>query len=364
MPDAYALGLIGYPLEHSLSPRLHHAALAALGAPGEYRLYPLPPVPEGLAQLARLLDRLRRGELHGLNVTIPHKQNVIGLLDDLSPAAAAIGAVNTITLQEGCLCGENTDAPGFLADLAQLVGKPQASGLERNALVLGAGGSARAVVYALLHAGWRVVVAARRLAQARELVSSFQLSVISDQSSVISNQSSVVSDQLSVISDQSSVISDQSSVSSGRSSVVDGQSSLVGRPSSMVDGRTSDVGRPSSAVKLDASVLAALEFPIHLLVNATPLGMWPQVEGNPWPAGVALPAGAAVYDLVYNPPETALVKAARAGGLAARTGLGMLVEQAALALERWTGRDVPRQPMWEAVPEFVVGGLSENEGEQ
>ena len=128
----------------------------------------------------------------------------------------------------------------------------------------------------------------------------------------------------------------------------------------MVDRQWSISNQQLTALTLDASGLQALHSRVHLVVNATPVGMWPHVEGNPWPGDVALPPQAVVYDLVYNPPETALVRAARSAGLAARSGLGMLVEQAALALERWTGLPVPRQPMWEAVPEFANPDTSTN----
>jgi len=87
----------------------------------------------------------------------------------------------------------------------------------------------------------------------------------------------------------------------------------------------------------------------NLLVNTTPLGMSPDDESSPWPAQVPFPGGAAVYDLVYNPRETRLVREARAAGLPATTGLGMLIEQAALAFEIWTGRNPPREILWQAV---------------
>ena len=112
-----ALGLIGYPLGHSLSPQLHNAALKAMDIAGEYHLHPIPPLPEGRADLDALLDRLVSGEIHGLNVTIPHKQTVIPLLDELTASARSIGAVNTIFLRDGKLTGHNTDAPGFLGGL-------------------------------------------------------------------------------------------------------------------------------------------------------------------------------------------------------------------------------------------------------
>jgi shikimate dehydrogenase len=225
----------------------------------------------------------------------------MSFLEDISPAAHAIGAVNTITLRGGRLRGDNTDAPGFLADLAQLGGL-HGDDSEKQALILGAGGSARAVAYGLLEAGWQVVVAARRLEQARGLVNSIQYSRVGDQLSVVDRRPLMYA---------------------------------------------------LTAVTLDACGLGGLESPVHLVVNTTPVGMWPYVERNPWPESLELPQGAAVYDLVYNPPETRLLQAAHAGAHPARGGLGMLIEQAALALEHWTGLVVPRQPMWAAVPEFV-----------
>ncbi|CAG0971572.1 partial Shikimate dehydrogenase (NADP(+)), partial [Anaerolineae bacterium] len=111
----YQLGLIGHLLGHSLSPKIHTAALNACNLQGTYSLFPVHP---GDKQgLKDLLARVRAGELHGLNVTIPHKQNVIELMDGLTPTAQAIGAVNTIYLREDKLIGGNTDAPGFLSDL-------------------------------------------------------------------------------------------------------------------------------------------------------------------------------------------------------------------------------------------------------
>jgi shikimate dehydrogenase len=280
-PPFFALGLIGYPLGHSLSPQLHHAALAAMGLPGEYRLYPVEPLPQGQAVLAQLVGRLRSGELHGLNVTIPHKQAVLPLLDELSPAAQAIGAANTLFLRNGRLLGENTDAPGFLADLQARLGAylPKRGG---RVLLLGAGGSARAVAYALAGAGWQVQLAARRQAQAAGLAQSL---------------------------------------------------ATAGLPGALSAGELSQAGLAAS-------------LPVNLIVNATPLGMSPHPAASPWPAGLAFPAGAALYDLVYNPRETLLVRQAQAAGLAAASGLGMLVEQAALALEHWTGRAVERAAMY------------------
>lgn len=111
----FRLGLIGYPLSHSLSPQIHTAALKSCGLAGDYSLFPI--LPEDKQELHDLLTRLRTGELHGLNVTVPHKQTVIEFLDELTPTAQAIGAVNTIYLRDNKLIGDNTDAAGFSSDL-------------------------------------------------------------------------------------------------------------------------------------------------------------------------------------------------------------------------------------------------------
>jgi shikimate dehydrogenase len=268
------LGLIGYPLSHSLSPAIHTAALRASGLAGSYSLFPVRPH-DGQA-LINLLGRVRSGELNGLNVTLPHKQNVVPLLDAMTPAARSIGAVNTIFMQQDQLMGDNTDAPGFLADLLKFAGSILSSSHpQRPALVLGAGGSALAVVYALINAGWDISIFARREAQARRLA-------------IVLGQ-----DKIKVIN------------------------------------------------------FADLEQqPFDLLVNTTPVGMAPAVDSSPWE--YAFPSGAVVYDLVYNPRETRLVHEASAAGLPATTGLGMLVEQASLAFEIWTGWQPPRETLFEA----------------
>ena len=165
------LGLIGYPLGHSLSPVIQTAAFQSCRLEGDYSLFPIRP--DDRPGLKDLLDRARMGELQGFNVTIPHKQNVIEFLDELTPTAEAIGAVNTIYLQGQKLIGENTDAPGFLSDLKRFLATETERHRDLTALVLGAGGSARAVVYALIRDGWEVTIAARRMEQAQQLVQSF-----------------------------------------------------------------------------------------------------------------------------------------------------------------------------------------------
>jgi len=104
-----------------------------------------------------------------------------------------------------------------------------------------------------------------------------------------------------------------------------------------------------ASIEYDPAALHSLPPGLTLIVNATPVGMSPHVESSPWPESLPFPEHAAVYDLVYNPRQTKLVADARVAGLPATTGLGMLVEQAALAFEIWTGCNIPREPLFSAV---------------
>jgi len=271
------LGLVGYPLDHSLSPIIHSAALKACGLDGDYSLFPIEP--DDVRGLKKILARVRTGELQGLNVTIPHKQQVIQLLDELTPEAGTIGAVNTIYAQEGRLTGDNTDAPGFLTDLDRFLGRiPSGIKEQKSALVLGAGGSARAVVYALINNGWEVTIAARRIDQAKALASLFN---------------------------------------------------------------------HAEAIELNHVSLRVFQY--CLIINTTPVGMAPNMDQSPLPEETSLPSEIFVYDLVYNPRETKLVRDARLRGLHAVTGLGMLIEQAALAFEIWTGYHPPRDILFQSI---------------
>jgi shikimate dehydrogenase len=272
----WVLGLTGFPLDHSLSPMLHNAALKALGLQGEYRLYPIRG--DDVSGLRALLKSLRSGAVHGLNVTIPHKKTILPLLDELTPLARAVGAVNTISLQYGRLSGENTDVGGFLHDLDRCIAGQTAG----EALVLGAGGASRAVSYALLSRGWEVVVAARNPGQAEHLAASMK--------------------------------------------------KYLKKP--LIQSTT-----------LDAQSLEEFTDRANLLVNTTPLGMHPYEDLSPWPDELPLPSGAVLYDLIYNPRETLLMRRAQDAGLAAFSGLGMLLEQAALSFSIWTGEPPPREEM-------------------
>ena len=273
------LGLIGYPVSHSLSPKIQNAALKASGLEGEYSLYPI--APDDMPALKALLERVRSGEMTGFNVTIPHKQNVIPFMDELTPTAQAIGAVNVIYMRGNKLIGDNTDAFGFLKDLHRFISQNQFEIVDqKSAIVLGTGGSARSVVYALLHDGWHVTIAARRFEQAQQLASQFEGAI---------------------------------------------------------------------PTELNAQTFQPANF--QLIVNSTPLGMTPNVDQSPLPENIALLKNTKIYDLVYNPRETKLVRDARAQGLSATTGLGMLIEQAALGFELWTGHKPPKDVLYTSVVE-------------
>ncbi|MGO9322632.1 MAG: shikimate dehydrogenase [Solirubrobacteraceae bacterium] len=139
------LGVLGWPVAHSRSPAIHNAALAALGMQGwRYQRLPVPP-----ALFAETTRALGCSGFRGANVTIPHKHAALALATHASPAAREIGAANTLTFADGTIAAENTDAPGLIAALDRLTDMPA----HPRALVLGAGGSARAVVWALREAG-------------------------------------------------------------------------------------------------------------------------------------------------------------------------------------------------------------------
>jgi shikimate dehydrogenase len=263
------VGLIGWPVEHSVSPSMHNAAFRELGLDIEYKLLPTPP-----GKVQARLGALEGDGYRGANVTVPHKYAVMPYLHSVAQSAQAMGAVNTIVVQEGHLRGFNTDGDGFLAALREAAFEPA----DRQALVLGAGGSARAVVYSLAQAGCPVTIYNRSAERAAALV--------------------------------------QHLTDAG-------------------------VGQPLTALPTRAH-LEDLDFSrFGLLVNATPLGMWPETNASPWPDTLRLPSHLTIFDLVYNPEQTQLMAEARAAGAKVIGGLAMLVHQGARAFELWTGQEAP-----------------------
>jgi shikimate dehydrogenase len=162
--DAFVLGLLGHPIAHSFSPGIHEAALEALRLPGVYL-----PFDMGEPSIEPFFDAADRLRLRGLNVTIPYKETVAGLVDELDGDAEALEAVNTVVLHEGWAKGHNTDTFGFRTSLRSLglrVG-------ERRVLVVGAGGAAKAVIHVLLREGAQVTIANRTPARAEALADAF-----------------------------------------------------------------------------------------------------------------------------------------------------------------------------------------------
>jgi shikimate dehydrogenase len=258
------VALIGKPLKRRHSQVMHDAAFDAAGIDGRYVLREIDADDvEGLVASAR-----GEGWL-GLGVTAPYKQVVAGLVDEVEGDAQAIGAVNNVVrTDDGRLIGFNSDAPGFQAGVERAMGR-EITGIE--AVVVGAGGAAHAVVHALLAGGAAgLTVGARRREAAESLLARFE-----------------------------------------------------------------DVGMARrTPVALDDEAFDAALEQADLAVNATTVGMID--PGMTIPVD-RLPVHATVFDLVYVPPETPLLAAARARGLRAANGSEMLIQQAAIAFERWTG---------------------------
>jgi shikimate dehydrogenase len=268
--------ILGQPVRYSLSPRLHNAAFAAVGLDAHYEAREV--APEDLPQA---VEAMRTREFLGANITAPYKAAARQLMDEVSDAGRALGVINTIVPRDGRLLGDNTDAAG-LAEWLTSIGIDCAG---QDALILGAGGAARATVIALASLGARSARVLNRTPERAEAL-------------VTDLQPHVPELQLSW-------------------------------------GALEEAARPCSQAP-------------RLLINATSLGHHgaaPNVHASCYsPGSVAI-------ELVYNPPETGFLRAARAAGARGENGLGMLVHQAALAFERWTGQDAPLEVYWKAARE-------------
>ena len=270
-------GLVGSPVTHSLSPHIHNAAFAALGLNAVYLPLEVRDLDAFVRRLARPQTRELDWPLRGLSVTAPHKRAVLAHLDWVDPAARAVGAVNTVVLEGDRLRGYNTDAAAALKPL-------EGAGDLRGARValIGAGGAARAVLWALRERGARPVVFARDESRARATAEGFGA---------------------------------------------------------------------------DAAALGGARFgEFDVVVNATPLGTRGHAEEETAATAEQLRGARVVYDLVYNPAETRLMREARAAGCEAYGGLGMLVAQAAEQCHLWTGRAAPLEVMRAAAERKMAGG--------
>jgi shikimate dehydrogenase len=263
--------VIGHPVGHSLSPGMQNAALVSLGMDAVYVAFDVEP-----QRLGAALDGLEALGAAGVNVTIPFKERVIAHLSRLSPEAELIGAVNTVAFVDGERRGFNTDAPGFLRSLTEAGGRPGPT------LLLGAGGSARAVAVALTREGAELTIANRTHERAVTLAAMLNTRVRNG---------------------------------------------------------------CAQAIPWEPMALRSAMGEVALLVNTTSVGMHPRTEACPEIPEEGLHAGLLVYDLIYNPSETRLLAWARARGCRTVNGARMLAWQGALALEIWTGRAGPADLM-------------------
>jgi len=270
-------GVIGWPLSHTLSPIFQQAALDAMGLDATYMAAATSP-----DVIEMRLQEAREGNWRGLNVTVPHKIRVAELVDELTPSAKRMGAVNTIDVAGCKLIGDNTDADGFARALTQYGGFDP-SGV--RAVILGAGGAARAVAWALRDLGVSHLTVANRHPARAETVAT----------------------------------------------AVDGESLAT------------------SAFGLSGPELKRAISRATLLVNTTSVGMagGPAPAGLPVPSSW-LKQQLFVCDIVYQPAETPMLTSARNIGCRTQGGLEMLVLQGAASLERWTERRAPLPTMMRA----------------
>ncbi|MBF0569511.1 MAG: shikimate dehydrogenase [Candidatus Omnitrophica bacterium] len=271
-------GLIGYPLGHSLSPVMHNTAFQELGVDAEYVLFPM--TKEELGPFCKDLKQ-EGSPIFGLNVTVPHKENILPFIDGVDAFAEKVGAVNTIVIdKDRRLLGLNTDGPGFLAHLLETGFQPAG----KRIAILGAGGASRAImtVFCLLQ-------------ERPELVRLYDIDH--------EKATALVADL----------------------------------------GARMDVSRIKVVSSIDDLNIELAD----LLVNATPIGMKP--EDPCLISEELLHPHLVTYDLVYNPPETKLLKMTKAKGGQAVNGLKMLFYQGVLAFQHWAEIQLPENvkgKMW------------------
>ena len=266
-------GVIGDPIEHTMSPVMHNAAFKELGIDFLYV-----PFRVKKDELGKAIEGMRALNIKGLNVTIPHKVAVIQFMDKLDPLADKIGAVNTIVNDDGILTGYNTDATGFLQPLLEKGIEPAG----KNIVILGAGGASRAISFILADKGNHLIILNRleEFDWAKELASKI----------------------------------------------------------------SQTFSKKAEALELNRENLARALEKADILVNATSLGMSPNIDVTPVTADL-LRADLIVYDIVYNPIKTRLLSEADRADATTIGGLDMLAWQGALAFGKWTGRKAPVELM-------------------
>lgn len=274
------LGLIGYPIKHSLSPAMHNAAFKKLKLNAVYMLFE-----KSNAEFPHALKLLRLMDVAGFNVTIPYKEEIIPYLDTIDAQAARIGAVNTVVNKKGKFIGYNTDAPGFIHSLRNDL-KFQPKG--KNIFIVGAGGAGRAIGFAL----------GKEKAKAITFYDIYS-------------------------------------------------------PRAEKLAKAFGCAFPGCSVASVATPARGDLSAISLVVNASNCGM---KLDDPLPIDPKLlPKGGVVYDIIYNPSPTKLIKAVKARGILGVNGLGMLLCQGALAFEIWTKRKAPVAAMRKALLKELHG---------
>ena len=270
-------GVVGWPIGHSLSPRLHGYWLKKHHIDGIYEPYAVKP-----EDLDAFIKTLAEKNITGLNLTVPHKEMILPFLDHMDDIARKIGAVNMITCHDGHLSGTNTDGYGFLTNLKEMA--PNWSAMAGPAMIIGAGGAARAAMVSLLDVGVPEIKLVNRTRSRAE------------------NLAEIYSDLPITVCDWQDLSENLSGIS--------------------------------------------------LLINTTILGMTGQ---SPLDIDLSeLPPSAVVYDIIYNPLETDLLKAAKENGNISVDGLGMLLHQAVPAFENWYGQ---RPEVDHVLREYMIAGL-------
>ena len=267
-------GVVADPVAHSMSPPVHNAAFEALGINAVY-------LPFKVTDPALFLQDFEPYDLAGLSVTIPHKEAMLGLMDEVEPLARRVGAVNTVRIDEGHRYGCNTDVSAAVESVEDAVERAGLEPLsERHVLLVGAGGAGRAIAYGLREKGVELTIANRTVSRAEKLAA--------------------------------------------------------------------EVGAEFCGLDRMEALSA------DIIINSTSVGMWPRVEDSPVPADM-LGLGMVVFDSVYNPIRTRLLREAEKAGAVTASGVEWFVNQAAAQFELWTGTDAPREVMAETLRRRLEG---------
>jgi shikimate dehydrogenase len=271
--------LIGHPVEHSMSPTMWNPALQELNLDYVYVAFDVHPV-----NLKNAVDAFRALDIKGINVTIPHKENIIKYLDEIDPIAEKMGAINTIKNEDGFLRARNTDAGGAKKSLLDAGCKIS----RKNIIFIGSGGAARAISFILSEDADKIVltdiIEEKAVTLAKEIKEKTKANII--------------------------------------------------------------------AKLCNEKVLKEEIAKADILINATPIGMYPKVDATPVPKEF-LHSDLFVFDVIYNPLETLLMKEAAEIGCKTLSGLDMLVNQGVLAFEWWTGKSPNSDLMKSKIIEFL-----------